>query len=173
MMKKVSIYLAMRMTGMFCDDLLRIARNATIELEAAGFEVLSPVIEEGVPDKHVKLVNSLGRLKSYWKRDKEMLQQAHIMLDLGSEGKSDGVNVEMGYTRFSMWKPLVRIHPTLSCVISHLEYDNVFASLEEAIPVMVRKWGTRHKLLFWRIRMLNRSLPKFLALQIYYLGRCL
>jgi hypothetical protein len=166
---KVSIYLGQKMTGLYCDELLLTALAAKAKLEQAGFEVLSPVIEEGVPNKHVKLVNSLGRLKAYWKRDKEMLQQAHLMIDFESLGKSDGVNVEMGYVRFALWKPLVRIHPTLGCVISKLEYDNVFASLEEAIPVIQKRWGTKRKLLLWRLNMLNNSLFKFIKLQIRFI----
>lgn len=163
----------MRMTGRFCDELLKESQDATRQLEEAGFEVLSPVIEEGVPDKHIKLVNTLGRLKAYWKRDKVMLNEAHIMLDFNSQGKSDGVNVEMGYTRFCLWKPLVRIHSTLGCTISRIEYDCVVSTLDEAIEIMKEQWGTKRKLLVWRVRMLYKSIGKFTLQQIRFLWDCL
>lgn len=166
---RVIIYLAQAMSNLYCDDILRTAMEAKEKLEKAGFEVLSPVIEEGVPNKHIRLVNSLGRLKGFWRRDKECLQKCHLMLDLESMGRSDGVNVEMGLTRFAYWKPLVRVHPTLGCVISRLEYDNVCASLDEAIVFMKRNYGTKGKLLRWRLKMLRKSLLKFVVLQVYFL----
>jgi hypothetical protein len=173
MSNKVIVYLGQKMTGLYCDQLLSTAVEAKALLEQAGFEVLSPVIEEEVPNKHIKLVNTLGRLKGYWKRDKECLQLCHLMVDYMSLNKSDGVNVEMGLTRFAYWKPLIRIYPGLGCVISKLEYDNVFNSLEAAIPFMVDNFGTRRKLLVWRLKMLRHSLIKFVALQVYFLWRCL
>ena len=173
MKNKPVIYLAQRMTNRYCDEILAVALEAKAKLEAAGFEVISPVIEEGVPNKHIKLVNTMGRLKGFWRRDKECLQICHIVVDYKSLNKSDGVNIENGITRFLYWKPLVRIFPGLGCVISKLEYDHVYDSLEEAIPVLVDKWGTRRKLLIWRLKMLNRCLVKFIVLQIYFLWRCL
>jgi hypothetical protein len=173
MSREIKVYLAQRMTGLYCDDLLRLALEATAKLERAGFTVLSPVIEEGVPNKHIKLVNTLGRLKLYWQRDKELLRESHIMLDLNSEGKSDGVNVEMGYTRFFLWKPLVRIHPNLGCTISRIEYDCVTDSLDKAVETMKHRWGTRHKLLIWRLKMLRRCIPKIVNMQIKFLLECI
>lgn len=161
------------MTGRFCDELLLESVVAGEALTKAGFMVLSPVIEEGVPNKHIKLTNTLGRLKGYWKRDKEMLQECHIMLDLNSQGKSDGVNVEMGYTRFFMYKPLVRVHPTLGCTISRLEYDCVTDSLEKAVEIIKIRWGTKRKLLKWRLHLLYRSIPKILLFQLKFLKDCI
>lgn len=161
------------MTGRYCDELLRESQEAISKLEDAGFTVLSPVIEEGVPNKHIKLTNTLGRLRGYWRRDKEMLKEAHIMLDLNSQGKSDGVNVEMGFTRFYMFKPLVRIHPSLGCTISRLEYDCVTDTLESAIALMVERWGTKQKLREWRLKMLNRCIPKIVKDQFKFLWEVL
>lgn len=173
MTRPIKVYLAQRMTGLYCDDLLRSATEASQLLEKAGFTVLSPVIEEGVPNKHIKLVNTLGRLRLYWKRDKELLREAHIMLDLDSQGKSDGVNVEMGYTRFFLYKPLIRVHPNLGCTISRIEYDCVTDSIDKAIQVMKQRWGSRRKLLLWRLRMLYRCTPKIVAMQIKFLLECI
>lgn len=170
---KILVYLAVRMTGRYCDELLLESRVAAEKLEKAGFTVLSPVIEEGVPNRHVKLTNTLGRLRGYWKRDKEMLNEAHIMLDYNSQGKSDGVNVEMGYTRFCLWKPLVRVHPSLGCTISRIEYDHVTDTLDKAIEVMQREWGTKNKLLAWRLKMLYHSIGKFVFQQAVFLWDCL
>lgn len=152
------------MTNLYCDDILRVATEAKEQLEAAGFEVLSPVITENVPNQHILLTNDMSRLLEYWKRDKQDLQDAHMMIDLNSQGQSDGVNVESGYCRFFMFKPLIRIHPTLGCVISKIEYDCVFPELSLAIPFIKDKWGTKRKLLLWRINMLVRSLPKLIYL---------
>ncbi len=165
----IKIYAAQRMTGRYCDELLAEAQMVSNKLAEAGFVVLSPVIEEGVPNKHIKLVNTFGRLRNYWRRDKEMLNEAHIMLDFNSQGKSDGVNVEMGYIRFCLWKPLVRIHPNLGCTISRIEYDCVTDSIDNAIKVMVERWGTKAKLRNWRLKMLYKSMNKFMGQQIRFL----
>ncbi len=172
-MRPIKVYAAQRMTGRFCDELLAEAQMVSAKLEAAGFSVLSPVIEEGVPNKHTKLVNTMGRLRQYWRRDKEMLNEAHIMLDFNSQGKSDGVNVEMGYVRFYMYKPLIRIYPNLGLTISRIEYDCVTDSIDSAIKIMVERWGTRHKLLMWRMRMLIRCLPKIVGAQVRFLKDCI
>lgn len=168
MSDKIRIYLAQRMTGLYCDELLHTATQAKKQLELAGFEVLSPVISEGVPDTHTVLINNMDKLLDYWKRDKKDLQDCHLMIDLNSQGLSDGVNVESGYCRFFMFKPLVRIHPTLGCVISKIEYDCVFPELSLAIPYIKERWGTKNKLFWWRIRMFFKSLPKLIYLHVKF-----
>ena len=168
MSNKVKVYLAQKMTGLYCDEILYTAQKAKEQLELAGFEVLSPVITEGVPNEHRILINNMDNLLKYWKRDKEDLQNCHLMIDLNSQGMSDGVNVESGYCRFFMFKPLIRIHPTLGCVISKIEYDCVFPELSLAIPFIVEHWGTKKKLLYWRIKMIVRSLPKLVWLHIKF-----
>ncbi len=165
----IKIYAAVKMTGRYCDELVEESTRLKDALEYAGFTVLSPVIEEKVPNEHVVLMNQVDKLREYWKRDKEMLQEAHLMLDFNSQGTSDGVNVEMGYCRFFMFKPLIRVHPSLGCVISKLEYDCVVKDLESAIIVMQEQWGTKHKLLVWRLNMLIRSIPKLLWLHAKFL----
>lgn len=167
----IKVYVAQRMSGLYCDEILKEALMLCSALRNWGFEPLSPVIEENVPNEHKLLEpTSEEQLKRYWKRDKELLQEAHILLDYNSCNRSDGVNVELGYNRFYLWKPTVRVYPNLGYCISRIEFDHIAASLFDALVMMRSKWGTNRKLLKWRLSMLLRCIPKFILLQIKFIG---
>lgn len=169
----VKVYLAQKMTGRYADEVLHECQTVKYVLEKVGFIVLSPVMEEGVKEVHEIIQASSKQLQAFWKRDKEMLQECHIMFDFNSQGMSDGVNVEMGYTRFCMWKPLVRFHPTIGPCISKIEYDCVMNDIEPLVWTMLNMWGTKRKLFWWRIKMLIRCVPKFIYFQLKFLGDCI
>lgn len=171
MSKRPSVYVAHKMTGRYCDELYQEAQLTTRMLTNYGFDVLDPIVIENVPNEHVLLEQTdPAKLLSYWKRDKECLQDCHLVLDYKSCNKSDGVGVELGITRFAYWKPVIRVFPNAGICISKIEYDQMYENLLDAVLMMMLKYGSMRKLLNWRIKMLVRSLPKFIGLQIKFLG---
>jgi hypothetical protein len=169
-MSKLKIYSAQPMTGYMQDEANQIARMLVRVGNEYGFEILNPVLEEHLPDVHEPLTQvSKERLEKFWKRDKEMMQDAHIVLDYMSANKSDGVNKELGYSRFFMWKPTVRVFPKMGINISGIEDDLIHDTLVDAFAAIKQRWPDKHSLLMWRVQMLARCVPKAVMLQIKFL----
>lgn len=163
----IKIYVAVRMTGRYCDEVRQESDMLVRVLQNYGLEPLSPVIEENIPYVHELLhANDQATLERYWKRDKEMLRESDIMLDYMSCNTSDGVGKELGYTRYCLWKPTIRVYPGLRCAISKLEDDAVVESLNEAIDVITRRFGSYEKLRMWRQAMWDRSFISWLTEQL-------
>jgi hypothetical protein len=93
-------YTARKMTGVPGRQLVAQALRVKAALEAHGIIVLDPVISEKVKRTYRPLHNSFSKLKEYWFRDKRMIQQAHVVLDLTAPEKSEGVSHELGYARY-------------------------------------------------------------------------
>lgn len=168
----IKIYTCQRMTGRYCDEMRQEAEMLKRTLQNYGFEILNPVLEEGVPNEHILLENvPEERLQFYWKRDKEMIRESDILLDYMTQNKSDGSNKEVGYNRFCLWKPTVRVWVGPGGLISKLEDDIVIPNLVDALTLINDKWGTYEKLGEWRMNMLNRCYPKWLDYQRELLQR--
>lgn len=162
----IKIYTCQRMTGRYQDD-MRVEADMLVRVLANyGFVALNPVIEEKVPYVHEVLpVGDPEVLHRYWRRDKEMIREADVILDYDTQGKSDGTNNEVGYARFCLWKPVVRIWTGPGGAISKIEDDLIVPSLTEAIQVIFQRWGTYEKLGAWREEMWWRSFNKWMARQ--------
>ena len=165
----IKLYLARGMTGRIKEDVVQEAFLDKDFLEKAGFTVLCPVMEEGVEPTKQVLRSSRQLMETYWPRDKAMIREAHIVLDMTPHLNSEGVKHEVGYARYSLWKPVVRVFPTgklpIKSSVAHFEDDAVVDSQIEAIEYILREHGTRWKRFIWRIKMLNRCLPKWLKYQ--------
>jgi hypothetical protein len=165
------VYRACKMTGLYKDELVIRSEQTNRMLALRGFTVLDPVVIEKVERVHEVLEQTdPSQLNRYWIRDKECLKECHIILDDGSCNKSDGVGIELGLARFTYWKPVIRIFPNAGICISKIEYDYVFDNAVDAVDYMAREFGTKRQLLIWRVKMLIRCLPKFVWLQIKFLG---
>ena len=162
----VRVYLAQAMTGRtwldVCDEAIR-ARNAL-----NGLDVFSPSLDEALrrsPDPIDTIPSVLEELQSHWKRDKAEIVKTHVVVDLTPHLHSHGVSHEIGFARYCLWKPVVRImEPTSS--VAYLEDDLLVPTVEAAAEAIQRLWGTRAKRWAWRSRMLLRSLPKWLWRQL-------
>jgi hypothetical protein len=155
-MEGIKIYHSMRMTGRMCDELVNEAHMLVRASQEYGFIALNPVIEEKVKFAHVPLNASPERLEEYWKRDKAMIREADIVLDYATHNQSDGANKEIGYSRWCLWKPTVRVWSNPGGMISKLEDDLVVPTLGEAMQLIVEQWGTYPKLSAWRKEMWER-----------------
>lgn len=164
------IYTAQKMTGRDQKEMVDMAKKAKKVFEGAGIKVLDPVLEEHVkPTNEVLVDKPLSMLKDYWKRDKQMIREAHVIVDLTPESKSEGVAHEIGYARYALWKPIVRVYQADSkpaSLIAVFEDDLIVHSLEEAAVQIQKYWGSWLKRALWRLGLMNRCLPKWIWYQI-------
>lgn len=168
----IAAYTCQRMTGRYCDEMLREAEMLKRVLNNYGIRILNPVLEEGIPDTHELLDNvHPGKLEEFWRRDKEMIRESDIVIDYMTMNKSDGSNKEVAYNRFCLWKPTIRVWDGGGGLISRIEDDIFVTTIVEAVTVANEKWGTYEKLKEWRIEMLNRCYPKWIGYQNELLKR--
>lgn len=160
----LKIYTAAKMTGRDQEEMVKTAlRNKKI-FEAYGIEVLDPILEEHVkPVKKLLVDTPVGLLKDYWKRDKQMIREAHVVVDTTPEQKSEGSAHEIGYARYFLYKPVVRMYTgdikPLSMIV-YFEDDLVVHSVEEAAIQIQKYWGSWFKRFLWRLSLLNRCVAK-------------
>ena len=164
----ISAYTCQAMTNRFCDEMIVEARMLERMLGNHGIRLLNPVLSEldYIPNEHILLPNvAPDLLEKFWKADKKMIREADVVLDYMTHNKSDGSNNEIGYNRFCLWKPTVRVWTGPGALISRMEYEVIVPTLLEAVEVIKEKWGTYEKLGAWREEMLRRSFPKWLDYQ--------
>ncbi len=161
---KPKIYLARGMSGRNKADVVTEARIDKEFLEKAGLVVLCPVSEEKVKAENKVLQSTQKAMQTYWFRDKAMIREANVVFDMTPHLKSEGVAHELGYARFHLWKPVVRVYPLgqlpPKASIAFFEGDAVVDSLEEAIEFVYRVHGTWFKRLKWRMGIYNQSWVK-------------
>lgn len=166
----VKIYLARSMSGRIKEEVVEDAIVDRVFLESAGFIVLCPVMVEGVKATKDTLQASKEEMDSFWFRDKEMIREANVVFDMSPDRKSEGVAHELGYARYSLWKPVVRVYPPGKlpprASVAYFEDDYVCDSLIEAIEYVLRVHGTFYKRLMWRLDLLNRCILKWILFQI-------
>jgi len=165
----IKIYTCAKMTGRDREEMVTMAKKNKKIFENAGITVLDPILEE-----HIKSISGplqdvpLSALKDYWKRDKQMIREAHVIVDTTPELKSEGSAHEIGYARYGLWKPVVRLYnkEKPSSMIVYFEDDLIVHSPEEAAIQIIKYWGTWRKRFWWRLAMLNRCLFKWIWHQI-------
>lgn len=161
------VYIAHAMTGRNTDELLYESKLTANILSQWGLSVSDPVTEEAVQPGNLNLQNSSDVLKNYWKRDKQMIREAHVLLDLTGPAKSEGVAHEIGYARFCLWKPVIRVYPKgLGPSVAWFEDDAIVSCAADAARIIVERWGSPLKRFQWRVLMLLRCLPKWIWYQI-------
>lgn len=155
----VSIYLALPMTGLYCDDLWKRAIGEIQTYEKEGVKVVSPMTGEGIPFAHVKLADrSAEEMTRVWKKkDKQAIKDTHVTVYNCPERWSQGVAHEIVLSRGVLWKPTVFVGKNAG-FITHEEDDVVAFSHQEAAIAIAERWGTRRKRIIWRLKMLNRCL---------------
>jgi hypothetical protein len=168
----IKAYTSQRMTGRYCDEMLVEAQMLVRVLGNYGITALNPVLEEHIPNEHIVLPHvSSETLERYWQRDKEMIREADILIDYKTQNLSDGSNKEVGYSRWCLWKPTIRVWDGKGALISRIEDDLVVPNLLDAISVINERWGDYEKLGKWRMDMLQKSYPAWAMHQRELLAR--
>lgn len=163
----VRIYLATPMTGLYCDEIWVKAINDSQVYEKEGIEVITPIRGEGIPFAHVKLEDrSPEEMRRVWKtKDKGAVKDTHVLVYQCPDRWSQGVAHELVLARGVLWKPVVFVGRNAG-FITREEDDVVAHTHQEAAIAIVQRWGTRRKRIMWRLKMLNRCLPKWIWEQI-------
>ena len=164
------IYTAAKMTGRDKKEMVETSLKNKKIFEAYGIKVLDPILEEHIkPVKGALADTPVSLLKDYWKRDKEMIRSAHVLVDTTPGEKSEGSSHEIGYARYGLWKPVVRMYigenKPLSMIV-YFEDDLIVHSVEEAAVQIQKYWGTWLKRALWRVGLLNRCLLKWIWYQL-------
>lgn len=171
----IKIYLARAMSNRIKEEVVLEAQADKQFLEQAGLTVLDPVSSEGVKAEKVPLQSSKKEMDVFWKRDKEMIREAHLVFDMTPHLNSEGCKHELGYARYHLQKPIVRIFPARHLPaegsVAFYEDDAVVDSLLEAIEYTYRVHGTFWKRTKWRLERTNRCLLKSIVHQIQEWGK--
>lgn len=166
----ISVYLARGMSGRNKAEVVKEAKTDKAFFEAAGIKVLCPVEKEHVKAENKKLEATVEAMQNYWPADKAMIREASAVIDMTPHLNSEGSKHEIGYARFHLWKPVLRVFPLgklpSSSSVAFFEDDVVVDSKEEAIEWLYRVYGTPSKRFLWKIRLLNRCFVKFLLIRI-------
>lgn len=164
----IKVYTAKSMTGRTGEELVLESAHIARIMGYRGIEVLDPVTAEGVNKEQGVLANVGDKLFGYWTRDKRMIREAHVILDVTGPAKSEGVAHEIGYARYCLWKPVVRIYPKDHAKISVAKYEDdlIVDTVAEASDLIVQLWGTRTKRVLWRLRLLLRCFPRWVMYQL-------
>ena len=158
------------MTGRVKEDVVAEATADKTYFEKAGFIVLCPVIAENVPSTKEVIRSSKKAMDVFWKRDKEMIREANAVIDMTPSLKSEGVSHELGYSRYCLWKPVIRVYEKgnlpIRSSVAWYEDDVIVDSKEEVVEYLLRVHGTFWKRTKWRLQMLNKSLLKWVIYQV-------
>jgi len=162
--KKIKIYVARSMTGRDKATVVEEALKDKKFLEDCEIEVLCPVSAEQVKAEHKPLKSNKRHMDVYWRRDKEMIREAHVIIDATPHLKSEGVSHEIGYGRYYLWRKVIRIFPEgmmpPQSSIAFYEDDYITDDWRDAVMEIYRTHGTYFKRLKWRLDIFNRCLPK-------------
>jgi len=164
----IKAYTAQSMTGRMCDEMIVEAHMLERVLGNYGIRILNPVLAELdiIPNEHIRLPSVPPEiLEKVWYMDKQMIREADVLIDYKTHNKSDGSNNEVGYSRFCLWKPTIRVWEGPGALISRMEHDIVVPTLIEAVCLINERWGDYGKLRKWRTEMLIEKYPRWLAHQ--------
>lgn len=172
---KVFVYVAHAMSGRSWEEVKDESRKVKKILRKYKIEVIDPIdvendlLSSSVGSKGKKIPNrpNAGGKKA-WYGDKKAIRKAHVVLDITPEMKSEGVLRELGYARFYLWKPVLRLYKKKSNphMITVFEDDAVIRSLRQFVTLVKKKWGTREKRVKWRKRLLDKHLDTFITHQM-------
>lgn len=170
---KIRIYAARSMTGRVKEEVVNEAVTQKMLMENEGLTVLCPVVAEGVQPTKQVLLSSKKAMDQYWPRDKEMIRESNLVFDLSPDRNSEGVKHELGYARYCLWKPIVRVFPKnqlpVKSSVAFYEDDYICDNLEDAISYAKEVHGTPGKRFKWKMQILNRCLLKAIKVKLMWL----
>jgi hypothetical protein len=168
---KIKCYLAQKMSSRYCDEMVKEARKIRKIFKKEGVEIISPVLDEGIPNKHVKLdYVTKAKLLKEWQLDKHarIRNKAHVVYNANGHMASNGVTIERGWARWYLWRPVVTYIPENKYFysITDIEEDSVQHNHRTAARFIRMKWGTRSKWISFKLPHLFFGIPKFIYRQV-------
>jgi len=161
------VYLGQQMTGVKQSVIYQ--RNAYCNrvFTKYGITVLSPVTEEGVKSNKKKLDQPSQEVLSYfWKRDKWLIRNSHILVDITGPSKSQGLLHEIGFSRYFLMKPCVRIMKLYGPSVAVEEEDLIAPTVEKAAKFIIDEFGTPWKRLKWKFKLFRRCFFSYLKTRL-------
>lgn len=160
----IKVYIAHAMTGRPGTEVVKESEEALKILGQFGITVLDPVTAEKVKPTKKEINTDYNTLDGYWRRDKEMIREAHVLIDITPERKSEGVAHEIGYARYHLWKPVIRVYQKgqvpSNLSVAYFEDDFIVDDLAVAGRYIERMYGNWFKRFMWRVQLYRRSWPK-------------
>lgn len=147
----IKVYGAMKMTGLTAKEVDDTVKRAEIAFKQFNIELISPWYWERSHYKPTdKIMAKPGDLVKFWKRDKQAIEDAHIVVDLDGDRFSKGTSAETGFQRYGLMRPVVYVDTGYHSV-RVLEGDMVVPSVEEAASLISQMWSTRIQRILWRL----------------------
>jgi len=165
----VRVYLAQAMSYVSQNKIYQKNYYCTKVLMKHGITVLSPVTEENIkPSKKKFDQPSQEQLAFYWRRDKWLIKQSHILLDIAGPVVSQGVLHELGLTRYFYFKPVLRVLKLKGPSVAIEEEDQIFSTVESAAKFIVKELGTPWLRLRWKFKLFGRCFPGYIKTRILW-----
>jgi hypothetical protein len=166
----VRVYAAQQMTGVKQCVIYRRNWYCTNVLQKYCITVLSPVTEEGVKASNRKMDQpSQTQLAMYWRKDKFLIKNSHVLLDITGPSKSQGLLHEIGLSRYFLFKPIVRVMKLKGPSIAIEEDDLCVSTVEEAANLIIKEFGTPWKRLKWKFKLFFRCILPYLKTRLFWL----
>ena len=163
--RNVSIYMACGMTGLTGRTIWRRYRARKRIYRKHGVRVNSPVPGEGIKNTDEVVGTSPGRDgTAIWAKDKGQIKRSNVFVFPPLRRRSQGCEFELAKARGTHWKPTVFIHEAPG-FIAREQSDIVCPTDGDAARLIVERFGSRSQRARWRIGMLARSLPGWMAQQ--------
>lgn len=164
------VYLARGMTGRIKAEVVEEAARDRRWCQYMRTIPLCPVEIEEVQPTLAKLLADKKHMDIFWARDKQMIRNAHVIFDMTPHLNSEGCKHELGYARYCLWKPVIRVFPTgqkpFTSSVAFYEDDYITDSIVDALWYANEYFGTRKKRVLWRLKMLRGSFLKWVKQQI-------
>jgi len=160
-------YLGCPMTGYDKQYAIKVSLEAKEIFNKHGFDVWSPVLEEGIKGKG-KIRNAQEDLDWKWPMDKNALNHCWGFVNLRADEKSFGCEDEYGRHRYSEWQPVIRISPRHAAgyiSIANYQTDLLLGELDEAVKEASFLYGTWPKRVLWKLKILSHF-PKWFFRQL-------
>lgn len=151
----VKIYIACKMTGLMCDEMIDAAQDISVIMAEHGLTPHHPVLKEDIPYVHEPLTErGKAEMGAIWDDDKRAIHRAHVLIDTAPHLFSAGLKEEMGKARYRDWKPTVAIYPAGTTFFPRIvmkERDFVTTDAVAAAIYIEKTWGTRLRRMKWRL----------------------
>jgi hypothetical protein len=165
----VRIYLGQQMTGVKQSVIYQRNAYCSRVFMKHGILVLSPVTEEGVSPSKKRLDQpSQEQLAKFWKKDKWLIRNSHILVDITGPSKSQGLLHEIGLSRYFYFKPIVRVMKLRGPSVAVEEEDLIAPTVEKAAKFIVQEFGTPWKRLKWKFKLFRRCFGSYTKTRILW-----